>query len=263
LFVEAVLRKFQAHMPFRDLYDRFLPLVLEKKINPEISFDYAALGRFKSEDYHRIADQLLDAGLTITFHAPFMDLRPGAVDPLIRRVSHDRLREVFDLIPYFHPLSVVCHPSYDNRYYVSTEELWLKNSIETWKSLIILAEQMDTVISLENVYEQEPLLLGNLLSACASPRLRFCFDTGHFNVFSRSKLEDWIDATAPYIFELHLHDNRGATDEHLAIGSGTFPFFSLFGMLREKSIRPILTLEAHSEKTLWQSVENLRAMEVI
>jgi sugar phosphate isomerase/epimerase len=261
--MEAMLLKFQVHMPFRDLYDRLLPLVLEKKINPEISFDHAALERFKSADYRRIADQLLDAGLTITFHAPFMDLRPGAIDPLIRRVSLDRLREVFDLVPYFRPLCVVCHPSYDNRYYVSTEELWLKNSVETWKSLIALAEQMDTIISLENVYEKDPLLLNRILSACASPRLRFCFDTGHFNVFSRSTLEDWINALAPHIFELHLHDNAGAADEHLAIGNGSFPFCRLFGMLREKRIQPILTLEAHSEKTLWQSVENAKAMGVI
>jgi len=31
-------------------------VVLEKKINPEISFDYVTLERFKSDEYRRVAD---------------------------------------------------------------------------------------------------------------------------------------------------------------------------------------------------------------
>ena len=253
----------QAHMPFRELFDRYLPMVLEKKINPEISFDHATLARFKMDDYRRIADQLHNAGLMITFHAPFMDLRPGAIDPMIRQASIDRLRGVFDLVSCFRPVTVVCHPSFDHRYYVSTEELWLQNSIETWNHLVMVAEQANTTIALENVYEKEPRPLLRLLSACASPRVRFCFDAGHFNVFSRATLEDWLSAMAPYLIEVHLHDNNGAADEHLPVGSGSFPFPRLFGLLREKGLQPILTLEAHSEKALWRSVDNLQAMDVM
>ncbi|MDD5168614.1 MAG: sugar phosphate isomerase/epimerase [Syntrophales bacterium] len=249
-------------MPFRELHDRYLGLVLKERINPEISFDYEALERFRTDEFRRIGDQLLSAGLTVTFHAPFMDLRPGAIDPIIRQVSLDRIHRVFDLIPYFRPRSIVCHPSFDERYYVSTVELWLHNSIETWQFFIKLAEDADTTISLENVYERDPGPLSRLIDACKSPRLRFCFDTGHFNVFSRTTLEEWIEAMAPHIFHLHLHDNRGKADEHLAIGDGTFHFARLFTMLRERGIRPIMTLEAHSEETLWRSVNNLNTLEL-
>ena len=62
------------------------------------------------------AKLLADAGLKITFHAPFMDLRPGAMDDKIRRTSIDRIKQVFDLAPYFHPLKIVCHASFDERY---------------------------------------------------------------------------------------------------------------------------------------------------
>jgi sugar phosphate isomerase/epimerase len=261
--MKTLLRQVQAHMPFRDLHDRYLELVLQEGINPEISFDYATLERFTRDDYRKIGDRLLAAGLTVTFHAPFMDLRPGAIDPAVRRISRDRIRAVLDLAPYFRPLSVVCHPSFDNRYYVSTEELWLKNSIETWEALLAVAGEVGTVIALENVYEKSPRLLQRLLSACASPRLRFCFDAGHYQVFSGSSLEDWIESMAPYLFQLHLHDNGGAADEHLPIGHGSFPFSRLFALLRDKDIRPMITLEAHSEKTLWQSLDNLSTMAVL
>jgi sugar phosphate isomerase/epimerase len=244
-------------MPFRDLFDRYLPLVLEKGLNPEISFDAFTLERFRGDDYRRIADALGEAGRSVTFHAPFMDLRPGAVDPAIRRASVERIQQVFDLAPLFSPRSIVCHPSFDHRYYVSTEELWLENSIGTWTSFSRLALDLDTTVVLENVYERTPRPLERLLAACNSPRLRFCFDTGHCHAFSQAPLEDWMAAMSPYLFQLHLHDNQGAADEHLAVGSGTFPFSRLFHFLNDRGIRPILTLEAHSEKTLWESLANM------
>ena len=253
----------QIHMPFSELHDRYLPLILERRLNPEISFDFATLQRFKRDDYRRIADQILEADLSVTFHAPFMDLRPGALDPKIRQVSKDRIQEVFDLATLFHPRSIVCHASFDNRYYVSTEDLWLQNSLNTWTFFSRLAEAMDTTVCLENVYERDPRLLQRLIAACASPRLRFCFDTGHFNVFSGTSLEEWIRTMAPCLFQLHLHDNAGAADEHLAIGNGTFPFARLFGLLRDQDLRPLMTLEAHREETLWQSLENLENMGVL
>lgn len=256
----SVSSQVQVHMPFRELHDRYLSMVLARRFNPEISFDFATLERFRREDYQRVADQILDAGLSVTFHAPFMDLRPGALDPQIRQVSINRIREVFDLVPLFHPRSVVCHASFDHRYYVSTEELWLQNSVETWTLFIRMAEEMDTTIALENVYEKAPYLLDRLLQACGSPRMRFCFDTGHFNVFSGASLDEWIQVMAPHLFHLHLHDNGGTADEHLAVGQGSFPFSHLFRLLQDKDLRPIMTMEAHREETLWQSLKNLETM---
>ncbi|MDQ5984484.1 MAG: hypothetical protein CSYNP_00179 [Syntrophus sp. SKADARSKE-3] len=263
LSMEAMFNKFQIHMPFSDLHDHYLPLVLEERLNPEISFDYATLERFVIDDYRRIADELLAAGLSVTFHAPFMDLRPGAIDPVIRKASLDRIRSVVELAAYFRPLAVVCHPSFDKRYYVSTEELWLANSIETWKTLTAVAETVDTILCLENVYEKQPRMILRLLAAVESPRLSFCFDTGHFNVFSSVPLDEWMQAMAPYLFELHIHDNGGAADEHLAAGNGSFPFFRLFGIIREKGLLPVMTLEAHKEATLRLSIENLTAMGIL
>ncbi|MCX5846848.1 MAG: TIM barrel protein [Deltaproteobacteria bacterium] len=187
-----ILKLIQVHTPFHFLHDRFLPMVIKERINPEISFNHVTLDRFRKEDYIRVADSLLDAGLTITFHAPFMDLRPGALDPKIRQITIDRLNQVFDLVPHFRPLSVVCHPSFDKRYYVSSEQLWLENSVETWKIFLTRAIEMNTIIAFENVYESDCQNLGLLLNEFSSPHVIFCFDTGHFNVFSTTPLEEWM-----------------------------------------------------------------------
>lgn len=261
--MREILKKVQAHIPFRRLTTEHLRIVIEEGINPEISFNHLDLDNIKKSTAIETAKQLSDAGLTVTFHAPFMDLRPGATDPKIRETTIDRLQQVFELAPYFHPLTIVCHPSFDEKYYVDGKQLWLANSIDTWNHFLKPAEEMETVIALENVYETEPELLRQLLSAFNSPYMRFCFDAGHFNVFSRVPLDTWMEKLAPYLGQLHIHDNGGFADDHLPVGKGNFPFSRLFAMLREHNLFPIVTLETHSEDDLWQTVQTIKKMDLL
>jgi sugar phosphate isomerase/epimerase len=249
--------RLHVHVPFRLLLGKYLPFVLKHRLNPEISFDFQSLAEFSQEEFKLVAEELLTHGLSVTFHAPFMDLRPGAVDPQIRTVSLRRIEEVLSLAPLFRPRGVICHPSFDRRYYVSTEELWLKYSIETWEYLAHKAENLGTVIVLENVYEHVPSVLTRIFHRIPSPALKFCFDTGHYNVFSEAPLEEWIQELGAFLCEVHLHDNGGKLDEHKCIGAGTFPFEGFFALLRKGGLRPILTLETHREEDLWPSISAL------
>ena len=47
--------------------------------------------------------------------------------------------------------------------------------------------------------------------------------------------------------EIHIHDNDGTTDQHLPVGEGNFPFRELLALVRRKNLRPILTIESHSD----------------
>ncbi len=261
--MQELLNNIQVHIPLRLLLQReHRQLVLDRRINPEISFDAFALDNLQKPAFLEVAKQLAGAGLKVTFHAPFMDLRPGSVDPKILRASRERLEQVFDLVPYFHPLTVVCHPSFDERYYISNRQVWLENSIETWRHFLRLAEERETVITLENVYETSPDQLSGLFAAFSSPRLRFCFDTGHCHAFSRTPLEGWLEKLAPYLGQLHIHDNRGTGDDHLPIGEGTFPFRALFVLLGKLRLAPLVTLEAHSLDDLWKALQNMETMDL-
>ena len=69
------------------------------------------------------------------------------------------------------------------------------------------------------------------------------------------ELDRWVQVLGPYLRQLHLHDNRGEEDEHLALGQGSIDFKSLFGLLRAAIKKPlVLTLEPHQEKDLWPSI---------
>ena len=262
--MKDILKRVQVNMPFRMLVDRYLPMVLEERINPEIGFDCFALDNFRKEDFLKVAGMLRDKGLTITFHAPFYDLRPGAVDKRIREVTIERLKQAFELIPYFNPVSIVCHASFDSRYYVSNEDLWLENSRDTWMHFLTMIAGMDTVIALENVYENSPLILRQLVDSFNhSDNICICFDTGHFNAFSTASLKEWLDSLGTRIGEVHLHDNGGFADEHAPVGEGIFPFRQLFEFLREKSMHPTITIEPHTEEVFRRTVQNIKNMKLL
>ncbi|MBN2438189.1 MAG: sugar phosphate isomerase/epimerase [Deltaproteobacteria bacterium] len=261
--MQEILQKIQVHVPYYLLREKMLPRVLREGINPEIGFNHRDLDCFQEADFRETAGRIAGSGLSVTFHAPFMDLRPGALDPRIRQVSLDRLRRVFDLIPWFRPRCVVCHASFDERYYAAAEAQWLENSLGTWRILLDCVRETETIIALENVYERTPEPLKRLLDALASPQVRFCFDAGHANAFGSAPLSLWIETLGDLLGEIHIHDNHGTADEHLPVGEGNFPFRALFAMVRERNLKPILTVESHSEKGLRRMLENLRAMELL
>mgnify|MGYP002683375524 CR=1 FL=1 len=113
-----IIRKVHVHMPY-SLLPQHLPMVLEKKLNPEIYFSHVALQSLDKNQCAGIARALGDAGLKVTFHAPFMDLRPGALDDKIRQASLDRVPQVFDMIHLFRPLEIICPPSFGDTLFSS------------------------------------------------------------------------------------------------------------------------------------------------
>jgi sugar phosphate isomerase/epimerase len=259
LIMQNVISKIQVHIPFH-LLSQYQATILQRKLNPEIYFSQFVLKNLDKARCKETAKLFSEAGLKITFHGPFMDLRPGALDDKIRQTSVDTIKQVFELAQYFQPLRIVCHPSFDERYYVDCDDLWLENSVKSWTELISMAKANNTIISLENVYDKGPHLLRRIFDALSAESVCFCFDTGHFNVFSFTSLNIWLEELGQYLGQLHLHDNFGLKDEHLAVGSGSFPFGALFEFLWQKKIKPIITLEAHSQSALWQSVANIKEM---
>jgi sugar phosphate isomerase/epimerase len=256
-----IFRKVQVCIPFKLLKEKHLSLVLENRINPEIGIDGEVIDTYSSKDFSEIASILKQEGLSISLHGPFYDLAPGGIDKKILEATRRRLREAFDLIPIFEPLSIVCHTGYEGKRYHEVEDEWLDNAIETWATLVKDLNGTRTNLMIENVYEKTPKMLLKLLHGLNTEKAGFCFDAGHMNVFSNTNMEGWLTSLGPFLKQLHLHDNHGISDDHLAVGDGKIDFESLFEYVEENRLKPIITLEAHKEKWIWQSLEVLSSSE--
>jgi len=62
-------------------------------------------------------------------------------------------------------------------------------------------------------------------------RIKFCFDTGHYNL--GKKQDDILVEMAKDISEIHLHDNNGKSDDHLAPGDGNIVWEDLFSKMKD------------------------------
>lgn len=248
----------QVNIPFTMLSESYLDRFIANRLNPEIGFDAEALDASPLSRLETVAGRLRDAGLAVTFHAPFMDLSPGSPDPKIRDLTRQRLGQLIRLIPLFRPKTVVCHTGYDHRRYWHIRDLWLNNSLDIWSEIAGDIQSGGTVLMLENVYEQSPGDMIDLLEHLSDYGVGFCLDSGHQAVFSNLPMDAWIASLGPYLAQLHLHDNSGKQDEHLALGRGRIDFRHLFKLLTAiSSIQPVITLEPHREEELWPSLRYL------
>jgi len=248
----------QINIPFTMLRDSYLDRFIADRLNPEIGFDADALDGSPLPVVETVARTIRDAGLTVTFHAPYMDLSPGSPDPEVRAITRQRLEQVVRLIPLFAPKTVVCHTGYDHRRYWHMKDAWLTNSLDTWSGIAGQIRSEGAVLMLENVYEQAPDDMCPLLENLQDHGVGFCLDTGHQSVFSNASMAMWVTSLGPYLRQLHLHDNAGQVDEHLALGRGRIDFPLLFRqLLATTDTQPVVTLEPHTEEELWPSLKYL------
>ncbi len=245
------------NVPYLMLLQR-IDFVIGHRFHPEIYFSGEDLDDCDEKEAQRLAETLHQKDLGCTIHGPFMDLSPGGVDRRIKEVTLDRFLRTIELAALFKPKAIVFHPGYEKWKFDGNVNLWLENSLSTWKPLVEEAKTRNLTLAIENVFEENPDSLRMLLQKVDSPHFRFCFDTGHYHVFSKSSLPLWIETLGKYLVEVHLHDNHGEMDDHLPMGEGSFDFTGLFSLFSQHELNPIFTLEPHEEAHLWRSISAMK-----
>ncbi len=248
--------KIHVHIPYNKI-NAYLTKIKQYKLNLEIYFNSDILDTLKSEDITRLLEAL-DYKPSLSIHAPFMDLSPGALDSKVRAVTIERFTHILEIAGMISGSHIVFHSGYEKWNYNHKIDVWLEKSIQTWKSIIEASQHLDVKIAIENIFEDNPQNLKLLMQEISSDRFGICFDTGHCNIFSSVSLDEWLIALEPYILELHLHDNDRKSDAHFPIGEGSFDFDKLFSYIRKKDC--LYTIETHSPDMVIKSIERLRVL---
>ena len=248
----------QVNAPFSMLYEAYLPLFMEHGINPEIGFDADSLDKYTPSHFTAVAERLRERALSITLHGPFSDLSPGSPDPGIRDWTRHRFEQTLKAVECFQPRTVVCHAGYESKRYNDVRALWIEKSLEIWSWFAGELENSSCRLMIENTYEEHPRDIQPIFEGLVDLGVGFCLDMGHQAAFGRAPLETWLRILGPYLGQIHLHDNHGTWDEHLALGKGTIDFGPLFQELgSEGKEPPIITLEPHREEDLWPGLQFL------
>ena len=173
-------------------------------------------------------------------HAPFSELFPCAIDPKIRLVAAERYRQVIRIAQEYGIFKVVVHGGYNPRIYFP---IWyIEQSVLFWKEFVNeIPEGM--VFCLENVFEEEPAMLTEIVRQVDDPRIRICLDVGHVNAYSQVPVPTWLEECADMVGHFHIHNNDTTRDSHSQLMEGTLPMKELLATIEEKCPHATITLE--------------------
>ncbi|MBP3673053.1 MAG: sugar phosphate isomerase/epimerase [Oscillospiraceae bacterium] len=180
------------------------------------------------------------AGITRrVLHAPFNELFPCAIDRKARELAAYRHRQAITLAKQYGAAKVIIHGGYNPWIYYPV--WYVGESIKFWQEF--LKEDPGVQIVLENVLEEEPGMLLDIVKGVDNPRLRLCLDVGHVNAYSKVSVLKWLKAWAPYLSHFHIYNNDGSWDTHSALDCGSIPMRELLAQAESLCPNATFTLE--------------------
>ncbi|PNY81446.1 sugar phosphate isomerase/epimerase family protein [Deinococcus koreensis] len=184
-------------------------------------------------------------------HAPFWNMQLDALDPQVRRVVQGRYRQGLDFaqevggqwLVIHSPFSFWGHPVAQHRRTLP-QEIGLAQL--TLEPVLARAAELGITVVIENILDRDPAPLMALVAAFESPHVRLSVDTGHAHVGAQQgglSAQGWLSQTQALLGHVHLQDNDGSADEHLAPGEGTLHWPGVLRSLRQTTTDPYLVVE--------------------
>lgn len=186
-------------------------------------------------------------------HAPFAELCPAAIDPLVLDVTNRRYRQAAAMAARYGAKKLVLHSGFIPLAY---DPAWFcPHAAEAFRAL---AQETGLTLCVENVLESSPDVLLETVRLADDPRVRVCLDIGHAHC-QAGDVAPWIDALAPWLSHIHLHSNHGTRDEHLPPFAGDQDIPALLHRIARRAPQATYTLEVFSarESVQWLLKEGL------
>lgn len=195
----------------------------------------------------------------LSIHGPIEDIVPHSKDLAIVNLARDRIRNTLQALTILNADRAVFHTGINT---TITSPTFYKQAVfaqaNFWNE--ILDEFSQPLICLENMWEPNPKIISDIIETCAHSNLKMCFDTGHFNVYSKVAMQEFINELTGKIFHLHINDNLGDWDTHLTVGDGTFDWkkFMNMDMSNNRKLRFVIELTDTEEQK--KSIKRLKIL---
>lgn len=200
-----------------------------------------------------LVSKLAEHSMELVCHMPTFvytaDLAPG-----IREASLNEMIQSLFLAAQLNSQKVVLHPSFLSGLGPFVIEDAMNLAHQSLDMLADKAEQLGIQICLENMYPAyrsyyDPKQFQELFNVY--PNLKMTLDTGHACIDDAKghRLFDLLDRFAGKIGHVHVSDNMGRSDDHLAIGKGILPLKTFADKLKASGYDSTITFEIFSQNT--------------
>ena len=220
----------------------FNPMVLEdKKKIKEITNIYKNLNR----------DTAMD-----TVHGAFFDITVSSSDPLIRNASDYRVSQSIEITESLTARGVVFHTNYLTDFKsIPYRDNWVDSNILYWTDKCLKHPGVN--IYLENMFDDTPELLKRVAEGMKDiPNFGVCLDIAHA-FLSNAPVNEWIKELSGYVRHIHINDNDGCEDLHLAVGAGKIDW-SVLKSKKLFELDPSVLIEVSGTEKLEASYAELK-----
>ena len=197
----------------------------------------------------------------VVTHGPFIDVNVASPDPDLAEISRKRYLQGLDCAVALKAEAVTFHTQYNPMLRLSSYiQEWLLETARFFTKIINDPAYDSLSLYVENMFEDSPDLMAELMKKIDSPRVGITMDVGHVNVYGKGEYLRWIRMLAPYIRHIHLSDNEGMIDQHIPLGAGTVDFDEFFTALGQFNVSPTYTIEMGNREDLKESLEFLESL---
>jgi len=163
--------------------------------------------------------QRTDLPEVCTMHGAFYDVIPFSLDNRIREVSDLRICQSIAVAKRIKAGSVIFHTNYNP--FLNSEsyiKVWLDANTAYWSN--ILEQNPGINIYLENMFDVVPDLMEQLSENLSKyNNYGVCLDYAHA-FLSKTAPQEWARRLGRFVKHVHINDNDGISDLHLAWGDG-------------------------------------------
>ena len=217
-----------------------------------LGLDYAEIVHQYPHDKFDI--EILESfNLKYSVHSPFMDVNIAALQEKSRTNSIEQIKESINLANEINAEAVVVHPGLAsflaNKYYLDTVYEYANASI---KELGDYGKDLGVLVTIENMPTFDGMLykdINDLHELLVSLDMYMTLDVGHANHVGYAPDEMIFDS----IKHVHMHDNFGDDDAHLAFGEGSIDLKGIINRLEEKNYDGIYIIEVNDEDSIKKS----------
>ena len=194
--------------------------------------------------------------LYTTVHGDFFDVIPFSVDARVREIADLRIRQSLDVARRMNASAVVFHTNYNP--FLNTKEYvdgWIRQNVTYWSS--VLEANKDVHIYLENMFDTSPDILKELAEGLY-PYSNFglCLDYAHA-ALSKVAPQEWARQLGKYVKHIHINDNDGISDLHLAWGDGVLSRMNFYTSYEKYMEGATILIETSSMENKIRSLEVL------
>jgi len=227
-----------------DSFERRIDEIVGAGFHPEVRMtDIEHLLRIPQAELERLGRLIGERSLRVFTHGPFLGLDIASLNAHLAEHSAECLRRGLEVTAALGGRVMVMHTNYSPFYSRAGLREWLGNWSARMPAVLETARRLGVAIAVENAWEENPHVLGHMVDLVSNGEAGVCLDVGHAAAFSRLSLERWWEALGDRVLAIHLHDNDGLSDDHLAPGTGIVDFRALVDLLRGRSPLPLMTLE--------------------